>query len=77
MPSHPSDLARFLETYVPPVTAAMQRRRGECSTVSAADGANLLLGLVAVVAVVSTLGGMACVFWVTRAPSLSSTTRPP
>ena len=34
---------------------------------SAADGANLLLGLVAVVAVVSTLGGMACVFWVTRA----------
>jgi ceramide glucosyltransferase len=33
---------------------------------SAADGANLLLGLVAVVAVVSTLGGMACVFWITR-----------
>src|ERR1700677_4375592 len=33
---------------------------------SAADGANLLLGLVALVGVVSTLGGMACVFWVTR-----------
>ena len=33
---------------------------------SAAEGANLLLGLVAIVAVVSTLGGMACVFWVTR-----------
>jgi len=33
---------------------------------SAAESANLLLGLVAVVAVVSTLGGMACVFWVTR-----------
>jgi ceramide glucosyltransferase len=33
---------------------------------SAADGANLLLGLVAVVAVVSTLGGMASVFWITR-----------
>ncbi len=36
-------------------------------TMSAADGANLLLGLVAVVGVVSTLSGMACVFWVTRA----------
>jgi ceramide glucosyltransferase len=35
--------------------------------VSAADLANLLLGLVAIVAVVSTLGGIACVFWVTRA----------
>ena len=34
---------------------------------SAADGANLLLGLVALVGVVSTLGGMACLFWVTRA----------
>ena len=30
------------------------------------DGANLLLGLVATVAVVSTLGGMACLFWITR-----------
>jgi ceramide glucosyltransferase len=34
---------------------------------SAAEIANLLLGLVALVAIVSTLGGMACVFWVTRA----------
>lgn len=33
---------------------------------SAADGANLLLGLVAMVGVVSTLGGMICLFWVTR-----------
>jgi len=33
---------------------------------SAAEGANLLLGLVAVVAVASTLAGIACVFWVTR-----------
>jgi ceramide glucosyltransferase len=30
------------------------------------DGANLLLGLVAIVAVASTVGGMACLFWVTR-----------
>ncbi len=30
------------------------------------DGANLLLGLVAIVAVVSTVGGMVCLFWVTR-----------
>jgi len=33
---------------------------------SPADGANLLLALVAVVAVTSTLGGIACLFWVTR-----------
>ncbi len=33
----------------------------------AVETANLLLGLVALVAVTSTLGGMACVFWVTRA----------
>ena len=44
---------------------------------SAAEGANLLLGLVAVVAVVSTLGGMACVFWVTRRASPSPTIRLP
>jgi ceramide glucosyltransferase len=34
---------------------------------SAIESANLLLGLVAVFAIVSTLGGMVCVFWVTRA----------
>ena len=34
---------------------------------SAAEGANLLLAIVALVGVVSTLGGMACLFWVTRA----------
>ncbi|MFI5457118.1 MAG: ceramide glucosyltransferase [Isosphaerales bacterium] len=33
---------------------------------SPAGGANLLLGLVAIVAVTSALGGMACLFWVTR-----------
>jgi ceramide glucosyltransferase len=33
---------------------------------SPADGANLVLGLVAIVAVTSTLGGTACLFWVTR-----------
>jgi len=34
---------------------------------SPAEGANLLLGLVAIVAVTSALGGIACLFWVTRA----------
>jgi ceramide glucosyltransferase len=34
---------------------------------SSVEIANLLLGLVAVVAVVSTVGGIACVMWVTRA----------
>jgi ceramide glucosyltransferase len=43
---------------------------------SAAESANLLLGLVAVVAVVSTLGGMACVFWVTRARRCADHTPP-
>jgi ceramide glucosyltransferase len=33
---------------------------------SPTEAANLLLGLVAVVAVASTLGGIACLFWVTR-----------
>src|SRR5437762_2330136 len=33
---------------------------------SPAESANLLLGLVAVVAVISTLWSMACLFWVTR-----------
>ena len=33
---------------------------------SSLESANLLLGLVAVVAVASTLWSMACVFWVTR-----------
>ena len=33
---------------------------------SSAEIANLLLELIAVVAVVSTLGGIACVMWVTR-----------
>jgi ceramide glucosyltransferase len=33
---------------------------------SPAEGANLLLGLAAIVAVTSTLGGIACLFWVTR-----------
>ena len=35
---------------------------------SPVDGANLLLGLVAIVAVVSTVWSMACLFWVTRRP---------
>ncbi len=43
---------------------------------SAADGANLLLGLVALVGVVSTLGGMACLFWVTRARKSADHTPP-
>ena len=34
---------------------------------SSAEIANLLLALVAIVAVLSALGGIACVFWVTRA----------
>ncbi len=34
---------------------------------SSAEIANLLLGLIAAVAVVSTIGGIACVMWVTRA----------
>ena len=53
------------------IAAAVPPR--EFLTMSAADGANLLLGLVAVVGVVSTLGGMFCLFWVTRAPP----SRPP
>ncbi len=44
---------------------------------SAAESANLLLGLVAVVAVVSTLGGIACVFWVTRTRGRKSHFTPP
>ena len=43
---------------------------------SAADGANLLLGLVAVVGVLSTLSGMACVFWVTRRRRVADFTPP-
>jgi ceramide glucosyltransferase len=43
---------------------------------SAADYANLLLGLVAVVGVVSTLGGMVCLFWVTRARRVVQHTPP-
>jgi ceramide glucosyltransferase len=44
---------------------------------SAAESANLLLGLVAVVAVVSTLGGIGCVFWVTRSRGRRSDYSPP
>src|SRR5580658_196507 len=44
---------------------------------SAAESANLLLGLVAVVAVASTLGGIACVFWVTRTRRRKSDFTPP
>jgi ceramide glucosyltransferase len=44
---------------------------------SAAESANLLLGLVAVVAVVSTLGGIGCVFWVTRSRVRRSDYSPP
>src|SRR4051812_9846633 len=33
---------------------------------SPAESANLLLGLVAILAVVSTLWSMACLFWITR-----------
>jgi ceramide glucosyltransferase len=44
---------------------------------SAAESANLMLGLVAVVAVVSTLGGIGCVFWVTRSRGRRSDYSPP
>jgi ceramide glucosyltransferase len=46
-------------------------------TISSTQNVNLLLGLVAVVAVSSTLLGMACVFWVTRRrPGLAEHTPP-
>src|ERR1700722_17730265 len=51
---------------VSPVRGGGDRRQKGMFIMSAADGANLLLGLVALVGVVSTLGGMACVYWVTR-----------
>ena len=44
---------------------------------SPAEIANLLLGLVAIVAVTSTLGGIACLFWVTRARRLVVGYAPP
>jgi ceramide glucosyltransferase len=56
--------------------AANRAARG-LEYMSAADGANLLLGLIAVVAVVSTLGGMGCVFWVTRPRARKSDYAPP
>jgi ceramide glucosyltransferase len=43
---------------------------------SPTEGANLLLGFVAFVAVASTLGGMVCVFWVTRRRQLANYTPP-
>ena len=66
-----------LESRLSPGDGGGQRRHGGFCTMSAAEGANLLLGLVAVVAVVSTLGGMACLFWVTRARRCRPTTRRP
>ena len=42
-----------------------------------ADGANLLLGLVAIVAVVSTLWSMGCLCWVTRRPKAIADYTPP
>jgi ceramide glucosyltransferase len=44
---------------------------------SGTELANLLLGLVAIVAVVSTVGGVACVFWVTRPRSRRGDYAPP
>jgi ceramide glucosyltransferase len=41
------------------------------------DGANILLGLVAVIAVVSTLWSMACLVWVTRRPKKIADHTPP
>jgi ceramide glucosyltransferase len=48
--------------------AAMERgcAAGDGFTMSNAELANLLLGLMAIVAVTATLAGMACLFWVTR-----------
>ena len=42
-----------------------------------ADGANILLGLVAVVAIVSTLWSMGCLLWVTRRPRSVADHTPP
>ena len=40
------------------------------------DGANILLGLVAIVAVVSTVWSMGCLLWVTWRPRAWPTIRP-
>ena len=73
----PSPNGRSTECSFSVFRAADGVAEGGASAMSAADGANLLLGLVAVVAVVSTLGGMACLFWVTRGARGMSTIRPP